>query len=92
MYIDVVPNRSSPPAVLLRESYRENGKVKKRTVANLSKRPTELIERIRQVLTGSGTAVGEAVCGAIFGVLFVLQAIARQCNVAGALGASRQAR
>lgn len=37
MYIDIVPNRSSPPAILLRESYREGGKVKKRTVVNLSK-------------------------------------------------------
>ncbi len=37
MYIEAVPNRSSPPAILLRESYRENGKVKKRTIANLSK-------------------------------------------------------
>jgi hypothetical protein len=36
MYIEKVPNRNSPPAVLLRESYREDGKVKKRTVANLT--------------------------------------------------------
>ena len=35
MYIESVPNRDSPPAVLLRESYRENGKVRKRTLANL---------------------------------------------------------
>ena len=39
MYIDTVPNRNSPPAVLLRESYRQHGKVKKRTLANLSKCP-----------------------------------------------------
>lgn len=37
MYIESVPNRNSPPAVLLRESYRDNGTVKKRTLANLSK-------------------------------------------------------
>ena len=37
MYIDTVPNRNSPPAILLREGWRENGKVKKRTLANLSK-------------------------------------------------------
>ena len=37
MYIDTVPNRSSPPAILLREGWREGGKVKKRTIANLSK-------------------------------------------------------
>jgi transposase len=52
MYVDIVPNRSSPPAVLLRESYREDGKVKKRTVANISHLPTEQIEGIRQVLKG----------------------------------------
>jgi len=52
MYIDRVPNRNSPPAVLLRESYREDGKVKKRTVANLSKVPDQLIEQIRILLRG----------------------------------------
>jgi hypothetical protein len=39
MFIDTIPNRKSPPAVLLRESYREGGRVKKRTLANLSKLP-----------------------------------------------------
>ena len=52
MYIDTVPNRKSPPAILLRESYRDQGKVKKRTLANLSKLPKELIELIRQALAG----------------------------------------
>jgi hypothetical protein len=36
MYVASVPNRNSPPAILLRESYREAGKVKSRTVANIS--------------------------------------------------------
>ena len=36
MYIEAVPNRASPPAILLRESFRENGRVRKRTLANLS--------------------------------------------------------
>ena len=52
MYIDVVPNRASPPAVLLRESYREGDKVKKRTLANLSALPPEAIEAIRATLRG----------------------------------------
>ena len=39
MYVETVPNRSSPPAILLRESYRQSGKVKKRTLANLSQWP-----------------------------------------------------
>ena len=52
MYIDIVPNRSSPPAVLLRESRREGGKIHKRTLANLSALPPEAIEALRQVLKG----------------------------------------
>ncbi|PJB31994.1 MAG: transposase, partial [Deltaproteobacteria bacterium CG_4_9_14_3_um_filter_65_9] len=56
MHIDVVPNRNSSPAYLLRESYREGGKVKKRTLANLSSLPIEQIERIRQVLRGEQLA------------------------------------
>lgn len=56
MYIESVPNRNSPPAVLLRESYRgEDGKVKKRTVANLSSLKPEVIEGLRVLLKG-GTA------------------------------------
>ena len=49
-YIDTVPNRNSPPAILLREGWREGGKVKKRTIANLSKWPPEKIETLRRLL------------------------------------------
>ena len=56
MYIEAVPNRSSPPAILLRESYRDNGKVRKRTLANLSRWPPALVENLRTLLKG-GTAV-----------------------------------
>jgi len=52
MYIDVVPNRNSPPAVLLREAFREAGKVRKRTLANLSSWPPAQVETLRQVLRG----------------------------------------
>ena len=52
MYIDIVPNRQSPPAVLLRESYRQHGKVKKRTIANLSKLPKDIVEQLRTLLRG----------------------------------------
>jgi len=52
MYVTVVPNRSSPPAVLLRESYRDGDKVKNRTIANLSKWPAEKIAALRAVLRG----------------------------------------
>jgi len=52
MYIESVPNRTSPPAILLRESYRENGKVKKRTLANLTDWPREIVEGLRALLKG----------------------------------------
>ena len=50
MYIDVVPNRNSPPAVLLREAWREGNKTSKRTLANLSDWPQEKIETFRRLL------------------------------------------
>ena len=50
MYIDIVPNRNSPPAVLLREGWRENGKIRKRTLANLSSWPREKVETLRRLL------------------------------------------
>ena len=52
MHIHVIPNRDSPPTVLLRESYRDGKTVKKRTLANLSALPADQIELIRQVLRG----------------------------------------
>lgn len=56
MYIEVVPNRDSRPCILLRESYRQGGKVCKRTLANLSKLPPEAVEGLRAFLRG-GTVV-----------------------------------
>jgi transposase len=52
MYIATIPNRGSPPAVLLREGYREAGKVKTRTLANLSQLPEEALAALRHVLKG----------------------------------------
>ena len=52
MYITRVPNRGSPPAVLLRESYREGGKVKNRTLANLSAWPEAKVEALARALKG----------------------------------------
>src|SRR6516164_1937025 len=56
MYIEAVPNRGSPPAILLRESYRESGKVKKRTLLNLSDWPQDRIAGFRMLLKG-GTVI-----------------------------------
>jgi transposase len=52
MYIEAVPNRNSPPAVLLRESYRIDGKIKKRTLLNLSDWPPAMVEGLRALLKG----------------------------------------
>src|ERR1700756_2620172 len=58
MYIESVPNRGSPPAILLRESFRENGRVRKRSLANLSDWPTPLVEGFRTLLGGGGPRPG----------------------------------
>src|SRR6266568_3956527 len=52
MYVETVPNRNSPPAILLRESFREGNKVRKRTLANISDWPAPQIESLRRVLKG----------------------------------------
>ena len=58
MFIETVPNRASPPAVLLRESYRdENGRTQKRTLAKLSKLPGEVVAALKAILKG-GTLIG----------------------------------
>ena len=59
MFIETVPNRNSPPAVLLRESYREGKRVKKRTLANLSQLPAAVIDGLRGLLRG-GIVIGAA--------------------------------
>ena len=50
--VDVIPNRSSPPAILLREAWREGKRIRRRTVANLSKMPPALVDAIRAALDG----------------------------------------
>jgi transposase len=52
MYVDRVPNRSSPPAILLREAWREAGKIRKRTLANLSHWPEDKVEALKRLLRG----------------------------------------
>jgi len=57
MYVETVPNRNSPPAILLREGHREDGKVVKKTLANLTDWPKDKIESLRRLLKGE-TLVG----------------------------------
>lgn len=78
MYIASVPNRKSPPAILLREAFRENGKVKNRTLANLTHWPPARVEALRRALRGDfdHAALSQPTLGPIFGLLFVLKHIA----------------
>jgi len=52
MYVAKVPNRGSPPAILIRESYRKGGQVRSRTLANITKLPPDAIEAVRRALAG----------------------------------------
>jgi len=91
MFIDLVPNRNSPPAILLRESFREGSKVKKRTIANLSSWPASRIEVFRRLLRGEldTLSLQELFQGPIFGLLFVLKQIADQLGLTAAIGHTR---
>jgi len=82
MYIESVPNRNSPPAVLLRESYREDGKVRKRTLANLSCLSHEVIEGLKVLLRG-GVAVPSATA------VFTVERTLPHGHVAAVLGSAR---
>jgi hypothetical protein len=82
MYIESVPNRDSPPAVLLRESYREDGKVRKRTLANLSCLSAEVIEGLKVLLRG-GVAVPSAEA------VFAVERSLPHGHVAAVLGSAR---
>lgn len=80
MFIETVPNRGSPPAVLLRESYRDDeGRSQKRTLANLSKLPKDLIDGLRALIKG-GSVIGTG-----FGGLEVERSLPHG-HVAAALG------
>lgn len=82
MYIESVPNRDSPPAVLLRESWREDGKVRKRTLANLSCLSPEVIEGLKVLLRG-GVAVPNAEA------VFTVERSLPHGHVAAVLGSAR---
>src|SRR5260370_40589980 len=83
MYAERIPNRNSPPAILLRESYRDGDKIKKRTLANLSDWPAAKIEALRRVLRD------EALAPADQQALSVLRSLPHG-HVAAALGTLRK--
>src|SRR5450759_3914928 len=91
MYVAEIPNRNSPPAILIRESFREDGKVKNRTVANISSWPAPRIAALRLRLRGERdlAATAEPPCGPGFGRLHALHQVASDLGIAGAVGHNR---
>lgn len=93
MYIDVIPNRKSSPAVLLRESVRDGKKIHKRTITNLSAWPNEKVEALRRVLSGQGvTTTGEPECGRVWAVMDVLNQLSNEIGLGDALGNTKMAK
>ena len=94
MYIARVPNRNSKPAILLRESYREGGKVRTRTIANLTGWPPERIAAMERLVKGEfdGLPGGDITSGEIFGVLFALKHLADQVGITRVLGTAPESR
>lgn len=91
MYIATVPNRTSPPAILIRESYRDHKKVKTRTIANISNWDPARIEALRRALRGDfdNLASTDPTIGPVFGLLYTLARIADALGITAALGKSR---
>ena len=91
MHIDIVPNRHSPPAILLRESVREGTTIRTRTLANLSQWDPARIEALRRALRGEydHRPTGEPTCGPIFGVLYTLKQVAEDLGLPQVLGRTR---
>ncbi len=83
MYVAKVPNRGSPPAILLRESYRQAGKVKNRTLANLSAWPEAKVDALSRVLKGQPPAA------ALEGTFEITRSLPHG-HVAAVLGTLRQ--
>ena len=93
MYIARVPNRNSRPVILLRESYREGGKVCTRTIANLTNWPPERIVAMERLVKGEfDDWSGEMTSGEIFGVLFALKQLADQVGITRVLGSAAESR
>ena len=95
MYITAVPNRHSPPAILLRESFRDGDKVRTRTLVNLSSGAPERIDALRRALKGECdgcTGERQPVCGPICAVLFALKQLAERVGLLQVLGSERWAK
>jgi hypothetical protein len=90
MYIATIPNRNAPPAILIRESYRDHGKVKSRTIANISSWDPARIESLRRALRGDfdHLAGADPTVGPVFGLLYVLGRLAEELGITAAVGSA----
>jgi hypothetical protein len=96
MYVAVIPNRTSPPAILIRESYREGHKIKSRTIANITGWPMQRIELLKKLLRGD---LDEMVLehevskqGRAVGALFALREIAKKTGLDVVFGRTEKGR
>src|SRR5258708_6587376 len=89
MYVAIVPNRGSPPAILLRESYRDGKRVRNRTLKNLSDWPADRIALLRAVLRGDALVPAgaglEIVRALPHGHVLAALGVARRIKLAGVL-------
>jgi len=93
MYVDTVPNRSSPPAILLRQSLRQGKRVVKQTLANLSHWDPARVEALRRALRGDfDNLASEPTSGPVFALLFALKQLADALGLTAALGKTRLAK
>jgi transposase len=97
MHVDIVPNRNSRPCALIRESFRENGKVRHRTLLNISDLPTSRILAVKRALQGdfdevglSGAEKARTEQGPQFGGMYVAYQIAKEIGLADVLGNNRK--
>jgi hypothetical protein len=93
MFVARIPNRNSKPAILLRESYREGGKVRTRTIANLTRWAPERIAAMERLVKGEFDGwSGEMTSGEVFGVLFALKQLADQVGLTRVLGTAPESK
>ncbi len=97
MHVDIVPNRHSRPCVLIRESFRENKKIRHRTLKNISHLPLDRIMAIKRALQGEFDSVAFSATDTIkceqgpqFGALYLAYQIAREIGLSRALGTDRK--
>jgi transposase len=96
MYVATIPNRTSPPAILIRESYREDDKIKSRTIANITRWPKQRIEVLKGLLRGDfDKAMPDdevAKQGKAIGAIFTLREVSKKIGLDSILGRTDRGR